>query len=82
MKILIGKIILKVYLLYRKYYEKYNICSMFNGSQKRDVYIDNLGNYVTPILTRLQNLTIEHGELYFYQQLFRLSLRMPHSQGR
>src|SRR5271154_1569708 len=60
-------------ITYREYYEKYNISSTFNGSSRRDDYIDNLGNYIvkriTLILTRIRHLTIEHGELYFYQQL-------------
>jgi hypothetical protein len=59
-------------ITYRNYYEKYNIHSTYNGSL-RNIYIDNLGNYIiqrtNPILTRIRHLTIEHGELYFYQQL-------------
>jgi DNA replication protein DnaC len=60
-------------ITYREYYEKYNICGTFNGSSRRDIHTDSLGNYVirriTPILTRIRYLSIEHGELYFYQQL-------------
>jgi hypothetical protein len=58
---------------YREYYENYNICSTSNASLRRDIYINDLGNYVikriTPILTRIRHLSVEHGELFFYQQL-------------
>ncbi|RIA97549.1 hypothetical protein C1645_813969 [Glomus cerebriforme] len=69
-------------MTYREYYEKYNIYGTFNGSSRRNIYTDGLGNYVIkriiPILARICHLSIEYGELYFYQQLL-LSL-LCHSE--
>jgi hypothetical protein len=69
-------------ITYSEYYENYNICKS-NRQSRANTYVDDLGNYVikrtTPILTRVRHLSVEHGELYFYQQLL---LTLPcHSES-
>ena len=60
-------------MTYREYHEKYDIRRTLNNPTRRNTYLDNLNNHVIErnisIITRIRYLTIEHGELYFYQQL-------------
>ena len=64
-------------LSYQEYFESYEI-SPSNILTPRQVFRDEMGNYVVKrknkILTRIRFLRLEHGELYFYQQLL---LRFP-----
>jgi DNA replication protein DnaC len=59
-------------LSYQEYFELYEI-SASRIITPRQVFCDELGNYVvkrkSKIITRIRYLRLEHGELYFYQQL-------------
>src|SRR5947208_15745183 len=66
-------------LKYQEYFESYEI-STSRIITPRIVFRDEIGNYVvkrkTKIITRIRYLRLEHGELYFYQQLLlRLTCR-------
>jgi len=65
-------------LTYPQYFERYSITPSSPASTPRQIYRDELGNYVVKrskeIVTRYQFLKIEDGEPYFYQQLL---LRIP-----
>ncbi|CAB4412311.1 unnamed protein product [Rhizophagus irregularis] len=65
-------------LTYPQYFEKYSITPSSPTSTSRQIYRDNLGNYIVKrskeIVTRYRFLKIEDGELYFYQQLL---LKIP-----
>ncbi|CAJ0888164.1 14006_t:CDS:2, partial [Entrophospora sp. SA101] len=65
-------------ITYKDYIEQYDIKLSAINSSSQTIYRDNLGNYVvkrkTNILTRYRNLWLEHGELYFNQNLL---LRVP-----
>jgi len=65
-------------LTYPQYFERYSITPSSPASTPRQIYHDELGNYVVKrskeIVTRYQFLKIEDGEPYFYQQLL---LRIP-----
>jgi len=60
-------------LTYIKYFEKYSISPSQPSTTSRQIYQDNLSNYVIKrskeIIIRYRFLKIEDGELYFYQQL-------------
>ena len=59
-------------LSYQEYFESYEI-SPSKIVTPRQVFRDEIGNYVvkrkTKIITRIRYLRLEHGKLYFYQQL-------------
>ncbi|CAG8600583.1 13969_t:CDS:2 [Cetraspora pellucida] len=58
---------------YKTYFETYKLKSTHPNTSNKTVYQDNLGNFFVKrnnqILTRMRSLQIEHGELFFYQQL-------------
>ncbi|CAG8536774.1 15137_t:CDS:2 [Cetraspora pellucida] len=60
-------------ITYKSYFETYEIKSTIPNNSQRTIYQDALGNFVikceNKILTRYRFLRLEHGELYFYQQL-------------
>jgi hypothetical protein len=60
-------------LTYPQYFQRYSITPSSPATTSRQIYQDELGNYVVKrskeIITRYRFLKIEDGELYFYQQL-------------
>ncbi|RHZ86267.1 hypothetical protein Glove_53g75 [Diversispora epigaea] len=60
-------------LTYLQYFEKYSISPSSPPSTPRQIFRDQLNNYVIKcskeIIIRYRFLKIEDGELYFYQQL-------------
>ncbi|CAG8558486.1 12506_t:CDS:1 [Ambispora leptoticha] len=60
-------------LTYLQYFEKYSITPSQPAPMSRQIYRDDLSNYVVKrtkeLLTRYRFLNIEDRELYFYQQL-------------
>ena len=60
-------------LTYPQYFERYSITPSSPSSTNRQIYRDDLNNYIVKrskeIIIRYRFLKIEDGELYFYQQL-------------
>ena len=65
-------------LTYPQYFERYSITPSSPSSTNRQIYRDDLNNYIVKrskeIIIRYRFLKIEDGELYFYQQLL---LKVP-----
>ncbi|RHZ82934.1 hypothetical protein Glove_102g35 [Diversispora epigaea] len=60
-------------LIYLQYFERYSIIPSSPSSTNRQIYQDDLNNYIVKrskeIIIKYRFFKIEDGELYFYQQL-------------